>query len=455
MRKGVVLLAVLIGASGGIGWMAYERMQSSTSSGSGGGWGGRGGNRGGGAVAVEVMPVQRRTMQDLVTLTGTLEPQTRFLVAPKVSGRLDSLLVNMGDAVTNGQLVAKLDDAEAVQQIRQAEAALKTAQSSLEASREAVEQAERDLRRIRDLSSRGLAPQNQLESAQSQLATREANLRMAQSILNERRSSLEAARIREAYSDIRVSWDSGGETRVVGERFVDPGTLLNSNTPLLSILDLSTLTAVVTVTEVDYFKLQPGQKAEVVVEALPDQRFAGEIVRIAPFLQETSREARVEVAVPNPEALLKPGMFVRVAVELERRESALVIPQAALVNRKGPGVFVADRETNLATFTPIQMGITDNDWIEVRSPELSGDVVTLGQHLLKDGAALLIAEPGKAAAPRGRERPGKPADGDSPSGPGKRPAQGAQSEKAPSGRPASTEAPQVAERTSGRSSAAQ
>ncbi len=450
MKKGVVLVAVLVAAAGGVGWLAYERMQDSSSS-SGRGWGGRGGGRGNAAVAVEVAPIERRTMRDLVTLTGTLEPQTRFLVAPKVSGRLDSLLVNMGDTVTNGQLVAKLDDAEAEQQLRQAEAALKTAQSSLEAAQEASAQAERELKRVRDLSTRGLAPQNQLESAQSQVATREANLRMAQSILNERRSSLEAARIREAYSDIRVSWDTGGETRVVGERFVDPGTLLNSNTPLLSILDLSTLTAVVSVTEVDYFKLKPGQKAEVGVEALPNQTFAGEIVRIAPFLQETSREARVEVAVPNPESLLKPGMFVRVAVELERREATPVVPQAALIDRQGPGVFVADREQGTASFVSIQPGIDDDTWVEVRSPELTGEVVTLGQHLLKDGASILIAEPGQAAPTGRRERSGGAPGAEGSRGGGSRPEGSTSRKGGPERPPASSETAQVTERPQGRS----
>ncbi len=450
MKKGIIGL-LLLGVAGGIGWQVYERLQEAPASdGSGGGWGRGGGNRNA-PVAVEVTPVERRDMRSRVVLTGTLEPESRFLVAPKVGGRLERLLVEMGDSVRKGQLVANLDDAEAVQQTRQAEAALKTAQSSLEAAEAAATQAERELNRQRDLFSRGLSSQTQLENAESQHATRQANLRMAQSTLVERRSSLEGVKIRLSYTQIQVNWEDEAPTRVIGERFVDPGSLLSANAPILSVLNLSVLTAVVSVTEIDYFKLRPGQTAEVNVDALPGRAFLGKILRVAPFLQENSREARVEVEVPNPENLLKPGMFVRVQVELERHNQTVAIPLSSVVDRGGKGVYVADREAGTAQFVKITAGIQDGEWLEVLKPELSGVVVTLGQHLLRDGAAILIAEPGKAASgggrPGGREggwqgRPGsegrgqgggRPRGGGDGAGTGKRPPEASRNAESGSG----------------------
>ena len=405
MKNGIIGGAVFLTIAGVIGWQVYERIQQEQSSGQGK-WRSGGGRRNA-PVAVEVVEVKLQDITDKLFLTGTLEPESRFIVAPKVSGRLESLLVEMGDFVKKGQQLAKLDDAEAVQQTRMAEAALKTAKSSLEVSKETADQAEREFRRQKDLFGKGLTSQLQLENVKSQYLSRQANLRMAQSILSERRFSLETSRIRLSYTEIRINWEDDTPTRVVGERFVDPGSLLNANTPILSILNISTLTAIVSVTEMDYFKLRPGQAALVSVDALPNRKFPGRILRVAPFLHENSREARVEVQVPNPEGLLKPGMFVRVNVELERRQNARVVPLAAVLDRNGKGIFLADRESGTATFVQITPGIVDGEWLEVRAPEVQGLVVTLGQHLLRDGGTVMIAEPAKAASGRSRNGGGK------------------------------------------------
>ena len=211
MKNGIIGGAVFLTIAGVIGWQVYERIQQEQSSGQGQ-WGSGGGRRNA-PVAVEVVEVKLQDITDKIFLTGTLEPESRFIVAPKVSGRLESLLVEMGDFVKKGQQLAKLDDAEAVQQTRMAEAALKTAKSSLEVSKETADQAEREFRRQKDLFGKGLTSQLQLENAKSQYLSRQANLRMAQSILSERRFSLETSRIRLSYTEIRIK----------GGRYPNPG----------------------------------------------------------------------------------------------------------------------------------------------------------------------------------------------------------------------------------------
>ena len=221
---------------------------------------------------------------------------------------------------------------------------------------------------------------------------------MARSSLLERTSNLESAKIRLSYSKISVDWEGDTPRRIVGETFVDPGSLLNANTPILSILNIYNLTAVVSVTEMDYFKLRPGLSAEISVDSLQERKFSGTILRIAPFLKEYSREARVEVLVPNPEGILKPGMFVRVNVEIEFRKKVPAVPVAAVINRKGEGIYLADNESSKVSFVKIKPGIVENDWMEIREPDINGSVVTLGHHLLRDGSPIMIAEQGKAAS---------------------------------------------------------
>jgi hypothetical protein len=148
----------------------------------------------------------------------------------------------------------------------------------------------------------------------------------------------------------------------------------------------------------DYFKLRPGLSAEISVDSLQERKFSGTILRIAPFLNENSREARVEVLVPNPEGFLKPGMFVRVNVEIEFRKKVPAVPVAAVINRKGKGIYLADNESGTVSFVKIKPGIVENDWMEIREPDIEGAVVTLGQHLLRDGSPILIAGQGKAAS---------------------------------------------------------
>ncbi|HDR14970.1 MAG TPA: HlyD family efflux transporter periplasmic adaptor subunit [Desulfobacteraceae bacterium] len=156
--------------------------------------------------------------------------------------------------------------------------------------------------------------------------------------------------------------------------------------------------------------MKPGLEATVTTDAFPGRRFTGRLIRIAPLLKEKSRQARVEMEIPNEELLLKPGMFVKALLEFERRENTTVIPLSSIVKRNDKqGVFIADTEQNTARFVPIRTGIISGSVAEVLEPELEGWVVTLGHHLLEDGAAIML--PGKAtvegpAGPKPRQ-PGR------------------------------------------------
>jgi RND family efflux transporter MFP subunit len=152
----------------------------------------------------------------------------------------------------------------------------------------------------------------------------------------------------------------------------------------------------------------------VTTDAYPGQVFAGRIVRVAPLLKETSREARVEVEIPNPEGLLKPGMFVRAQIEFDRHDNATVVPTNALARREDrQGVFLADLTEKKARFVPVTVGIRSGDEAEITAPPLAGMVVTLGQHLLTDGSAIVVGEAASAPPAGGGEagaKAGPPAE---------------------------------------------
>jgi RND family efflux transporter MFP subunit len=165
------------------------------------------------------------------------------------------------------------------------------------------------------------------------------------------------------------------------------------------VIAIERLIAAIYVIERDYPKIKPGLEAEVITDAYPGQTFAGKVVRIAPLLKEKSREARVEIEVPNDRMLLKPGMFVRVRIQFGERENARVVPPAAIVKRNGSqGVFLVDLQSKTVRFVPVTVGIVNGNRAEVLDPPLTGTVVTLGHHLLEDGSAITIPPQHPAAA---------------------------------------------------------
>jgi len=112
-------------------------------------------------------------------------------------------------------------------------------------------------------------------------------------------------------------------------------------------------------------------------------------------LREASRQARVEIEVPNPDGALAPGLFARVRIRFEEHVDARTVSIAALVRRGGKtGVFQIEHPAETARFVPVRTGIEQGGRVEIVEPELTGEVVVLGQHLLEDGAAVRIADNG-------------------------------------------------------------
>lgn len=393
-RKTILVIFCLALTSGLVGYEVYRRI--STASPAGGPPGGAGpaggpGGRGTAAVAVEVAPVEIGEVRELGFFSGSLQARTRFVLAPKVPGRLDRITVDVGDRVRKGQAVAVLDDREYSGQVQQAEADLDVVKANLEDARSSLETAGRELERARTLFEGKIASRTELDAAETGLRKAETQYRVLQAQLRQKEAALETVRERLDSTRLVAEWDSGGETRVIGERYADPGALLRANDPVVSILDIGYLTATVNVTESIYGRMRPGLQARVITDALPGRIFEGEVERVAPFLNPTSRQADVRIGIPNPSGLLKPGMFVRVTLEYGRRDSAVTVPVAALVKRgERDGVFLLSEDAGKVQFVPVQAGVTDSGRVEIVEPRLSGEVVTLGHHLLQDGSAVSL-----------------------------------------------------------------
>jgi RND family efflux transporter MFP subunit len=399
----IVAPAILAaGLAAAIGWRLHSNARKNPDQRPGGGRGG--------PVAVEWTAARVTNVAETVWFTGTIQPAAQFVVSPRVPGRLKRLAIDVSDLVRQGQEIAALDDEEYVQQLEQARAELVVAEANVGESLSALAVASNDYDRIKALVEGKIAPKAECDTAEAQYLARQARRQVAQAQVLQRQAAVKAAEVRLDYTRIKAEWndDAGAAEatpRVVGERFVDDGATLRANDPIVSILDIRTVKAIVHATEREYPKVRAGQAAAVATDGFPGREFAGQVSRIAPLLKAATREAAVEILVPNPDRLLKPGMFVRARMTFATHERATVIPRLALVRREGrEGVFLANLADKRARFVPLRTGIAQDGWIEVLDTALPDPVVTLGQHLLEDGAAIRLAD--ETGSPR--TGPGKP-----------------------------------------------
>lgn len=350
----------------------------------------------GGPVPVEVAPIEQGPIERRREFAGSLEASAEFIVAPKVAGRVERVAVDLADVVTRGQVVAELDDEELQQAEAQARANLAVARAQASAAKKAIEIARRNYKRVADLRERDIASEQELDVAQSSKAEVEADLEVAQAEVLRASAAHRAAEIRSSYAQITADWTEGDDQRVVAERFADEGSTLAANAPLLTIVDLDPVIVVVYVTESDYAVLAPGISVTAGTDAFPGESFAGEISRVAPVFRAESRQARVEMTVPNADGRLKPGMFVRVRAVLERIEQATIVPASALVERgEDTIVFTLAADGTTVEERTVEVGIREGERVAVTGTDgrpLAGRVVVLGQQQLVDGAEIVIPE---------------------------------------------------------------
>jgi RND family efflux transporter MFP subunit len=186
--------------------------------------------------------------------------------------------------------------------------------------------------------------------------------------------------------------------------------MISMNGAIMSIIELHPITAVIFVTDRDSYRLQTGQETIISSSAFPEKTFTGRVARMSPLLNETSRQARVEIEIQNPDSVLKPGMFITAQVEYAARGDATLVPVSAIVQRNNQaGIFLADVETLKAKFVPVKTGIVDGDWAEVVEPlSLAGDVVTLGEHLLENGGNIILPKAAGSPDAPPQRKAGKP-----------------------------------------------
>ena len=351
-------------------------------------------------MTVELAKVSRASMQAYVEVVGSLVGAQTVDIVPRAQGRLQSIGVRIGDSVSRGQVLAKVEDQELLEQLRQADASFEVSRATIRQREADLSFARTNLNRNKSLFERNLLPRQSLDDAEARHQASQAQLDLAQAQLQQASSRREELRINLANTTVNSPVNG-----FVAKRFVDPGAFVTQNIQLLSVVDISIVRLVVNLVERDLRKVRVGAGAAMTVDAYPGENFAGRVARVAPVLDPATRTAEMEIEVPNPTGRLKPGMYARVRLISTNKDNALVVPKSAMVDAQGRrGVYMVQK--GQAVFRAVSLGLEEPDRIEVTDGLKEGDeVVTTGASALRDGAQVLLAAPAAAQPGSGGAAP--------------------------------------------------
>jgi membrane fusion protein, multidrug efflux system len=306
---------------------------------------------------VEVASLERGDVFAVYTGTAALGTDADALVVAKVSGQVVEILVEEGDRVEAGQLLARLDGDRHRLEMERALAN--------------VRKLEQEYERNVKLFERGLVSSGAFEDLKYELEALRAVYRLAQ--------------LEYAYTRIRAPIAG-----VVAHRHIRIGNTISVNDPVFQVTELNPLIAYIHIPEREFRRLEPGQAAELSVDALPGQRFQAKVQRISPVVDPATGTFKVTIEVPDQGGQLKPGMFARLNIVWDTRRDALLIPRVAIVDDDtAESVFVV--VDGKAERRPVRTGYARGSRIEIIDG-LAGDeeVVVIGQAGLRDGATVEV-----------------------------------------------------------------
>ncbi|MCI0387852.1 MAG: efflux RND transporter periplasmic adaptor subunit [Acidobacteria bacterium] len=360
------------------------------------------------AVSVQVKLPERGELARQVGLPGSIEALEQVTLYAKTAGYLKWIKVDIGDRVRKGQALAEIDVPEMAPEYKGAEAEVESALAKLGNAQAELERAKAELdlkkityerfKSIRD-QDRDVMPQQQVDEAKAQFDMARATVNVAESKIKVAQSEIaraEAVRARLStlmeYTKILAPFDG-----VVTTRYVDPGALIqhaSSQTnvsPVVTVARTGTLRVFVDVTEPEVPFIKRGIPVTLTVDAMPGKTYRGACTRFAIALDPKTRTMRTAIDIPNRDGLLRPGMFGRVSLGLERRKDALTVPASAILTEGGK-TYVYTVENGKARRVEVRTGLDDGIRVEVTGG-LAGDesVIVTGKGAVKDGVMVKIS----------------------------------------------------------------
>jgi len=308
-------------------------------------------------IPVETSTPTRGDIYAVYTGTAPIEAFAEANVIAKVGGEVREILVEEGDDVSAGQVMARLDGDKLRLELSESEARLNKLQ--------------RDYERNTDLKEKGLISTGDFDKIRYEMDALQASYNLAKLELD--------------YTQITAPISG-----VVSQRFVKLGNTISANDPAFTVTSLDPLVAYLHVPEREYRNIEQGQMVGIEIDALKGPPIIAAVTRVSPIVDPATGTFKITIEVRDEQRRIKPGMFGRIGVVYDKHDNALQIPRSAILEESGEtSVFVVVDDK--ATRRPVGTGYSDKGMIEITDGLGDDDqVVTVGQVGLKDDATVTI-----------------------------------------------------------------
>ncbi len=382
------------------------------------------------ATPVQVATAKRDSIQHLITAEAILYPVKQASIVPKISAPVQRFLVQRGDHVREGQLLAVLENRDLVAAAQeskdlyhQAQAAYQTtsaatmpedltkAQTDVQSARQALDAATKVYESRQALFREGALAQKLVDDAkvamvqaQSQFETAQQHLKSLQTVgraeqLKGAQAQMDAAKAHYQSAEAQLSYTEVRSpiTGVVSDRPLNVGEMASTGSAVISVVDISHVVARANVPVHEAAAIQAGRPATI---SGPGGELTGKVTVVSPAVDPNTTTVEVWVEAANPGERLKPGITVQISINANEIENAIVVPVAALLSSDegGDKVMVAGSDS-LAHERKVQVGVRAGDEAQILSGVNPGDqVITDGALGLDDKAKIQIAKPGAEAS---------------------------------------------------------
>jgi len=349
MRVAWFLFVLIIAAGAGIGywlWFAAPAANGTTAK-----------DSGSAAVSVEAQPVRTDIVLKQIRAVGTLKSNESVVIASEVAGRILDIVGVEGQEIVRGSVILRLDPAIYEAELDQAKAALALSQ--------------RNFKRANDLKATGAGTARALDEAIAQLHSDEAAVALAEARL----------------AKTQISAPFNG---VLGLRRMSVGAYVNPGDTIINLEQIDPLKVDFRIPENALASAKVGQPLLVTVDALPGETFDGSVYAVDPQIDETARNVLLRATLPNPDNKLRPGLFARVGLIVERHENAILVPERSLVPM-ADDQFVFRVDGGKAVMTKVKLGERVGTEVEIVEGLKADDtVITDGVLKIRDGSTVTV-----------------------------------------------------------------
>ncbi len=384
-------------------------------------------------ILVQTEKVEKRSITQTVTATGIIDPEFKVVITPEVTGEIINLPVKEGDIVKKGQLLIKIKGDQYMAQKDRLEANLKSSEASLQMSNAELHRIKLEYDRVKELHSKGLASNSELETAEANYLTSKASNESAQANVLQSKAQLREV-LETLYKTTIYSPMDGIITQLnveLGERVLGSG--FSQGTDIMTVSDLSNMEAVVEVDENDVVLVSVGDTANVKVDAFGDREFHGVVTQIGNSAQATGFGTQeqvvnfeVKIKLIDLDPNLRPGMSCNADIETETVSDVLSVPIQSVTARTDipqlndttksekttgengneqewkndkPKEVVFLVENGKAKMVLVETGISDDNYLEIKSGLVGGEEVVSGSYRaisreLNDGSIVRVEKKG-------------------------------------------------------------